>query len=168
MGPGCYKGQDGRTYRAYSINVYPTQTIDFFRESRGINEKHRDWPAAKAALDELIEEEVGEWVEFVHPSWNPRRFSRDGARAQRKSDGGEWHDVDVDDVIVAAYRKGLEVGRSEAQELIEATQRLPSLHLTVMDTDTNKPWAVYGDMERVRDALEHVHVLAARLRKELS
>jgi hypothetical protein len=104
----------GKTYRwvgnlaggyAHEVNFYGGgwTRIDVF-----------DWPEARKALDELIEEHSGPWVEL--PSLFPLRVSKDGIGEQVKRDG-RWSASRGISVLTLCYRKGREVVIEEVQEL---------------------------------------------------
>jgi hypothetical protein len=124
MKPGEYIGQDGRTYRWDKWNG----AYQLYNESHGIAMLHpADWPAAKAALDALIEDEAGEWVElFPHDRSHPYiRISTDGGRVEEMV-AGEWVAYDAW-WIRAAYRAGLE----QVQELVEAVDAVGDDIITI-------------------------------------
>jgi hypothetical protein len=73
-----------------------------------------DWPAAKAALDELIEAEAGEWVELADGGI---RIRKDSSDPQWLDPGRDWQRCSERDHIAVAYRKGLAVVLAQAWEL---------------------------------------------------
>ena len=77
------------------------------------------FPAAKAALDALVEQGAGKWVELsVGDGWH--RVSPDGEKWQyRLTEDHPWVSGEGADWLspsVKAYRKGYEVGKQEEQE----------------------------------------------------
>jgi len=84
-----------------------------------------DWPAAKAALDALVEAEEGEWVLLPAPNREEPyiRISKDGQRVQERTQEGRWNDYDAW-WIKAAYRKGREVAQQESSALRDAAREL--------------------------------------------
>ncbi len=139
MNPGEYVGKDGRTYRwehrdtgyVHSCCYLDGETVWWPWVT--INE--RDIPAAKAALDALVEAEGEEWVE-----WKTIGGSTFRARGNEiqwwYTPTGKWrseHDSDIG----CAYRKGRDVGLSErltchncvklaeARKLVEAVLKPP-------------------------------------------
>lgn len=117
---GQYTGADGREYRwSMDIGEYWLEVHDPGWGTPGDDFLHQrciaaaDWPAAKAALDELIESEAGEWVE-VEPYL---RISPDGTRVQWNRPYHGWIDFcGADTKSVQAYRKGREVAQQECSE----------------------------------------------------
>lgn len=119
--PGTYTGADGRAYRwAKGDGYYHTQADNHTRV-RDI--APADWPAAKAALDALVEQEEG-WVEIDEHA----RIKRDGTAAQWRHGNGygqNWHPLSSDDKRwPAAYRKGREMALEEASALRDAVREL--------------------------------------------
>ena len=113
--PGTYTGADGREYRWEKGDGYYHTQADNHTRVRDIAPV--DWPAARAALDALVEQESGEWVEIGEPQGlreGQRRIRRDGSQPQTKSKpyyGEEkWVDLTTSAYWVDAYRKGREVG----------------------------------------------------------
>ena len=125
MKPGEYVGADGRRYRwvcsdgKYEVCwVRPECANDPVDGLWGTSIHAEDWPAAKTALDALIEAEAGEWV-YVD-KW--ARIRADGSSAEERYGSspdclswggyvGRWAD---------AYRKGREVALEQVKELVEA------------------------------------------------
>lgn len=187
MEPGTFVGKDGRTYRWVS-NVAGSLRVEVRAERplMGDSTPHwiptelngADWPAAKAALDELVGQE--QWVE-IRGRTSVFRIKPDGSALQWRfyridepevKHGGQfsstgddgWHTYEgrpIDEhEVVAAYRKGLAIGREDAlkdaQELVkEIDRRLPRgaipvsnvLHIHLTD-------------------VEHLRALAEKLRVE--
>jgi len=123
---GQYIGADGRTYRWHNEGhkevmrggmVHQVRFKSWCRkdaEWQGEWIHPEDWPAAKAALDELIEEEAGEWVEWTSDKFDYRAKS-DGSVvewATRHTNPKDWTSWDCPD-IAAAYCKGREVALEE-------------------------------------------------------
>jgi hypothetical protein len=73
-----------------------------------------DWPAAKAALDALIEAEADQWVEWEA---NGQKYRARGTEIQWWS--GLWRS-DGNGVLTSAYRKGRELERAKCAKLREA------------------------------------------------
>lgn len=128
MSAGEYVGQDGRTYRTVRgglwcgkpvVEYQCSDTFGGWVEMPGPLEA--DWPAAKAALDALIEADAGEWIHFG--GWTNYRCRPNGDEPQY-DDGGEWQPVDDDGQWPTIYRKGravaLEQAEKECQERIYA------------------------------------------------
>lgn len=123
---GTYTGRDGREYRA-GLETHWSGLARYFVESeegeRIAEFDMRDWPAAKAALDELLAEQ--EWVEINSVT----RVSADGTRLEVKiSPDAQWEPGDrlvVAQQVKDAYRKGRELALAEAGELVEAIADLP-------------------------------------------
>ena len=123
MNPGEYIGKDGRTYRWVheylsddSGSGYDHQVFTCHWETEWIAPE--DWPAAKAALDALIEaeKEAEEWVE-INPHW---RVNREGRWQYRQCEGlTSWFDKDPAYPTDEAYRKGREVALAEYEALRE-------------------------------------------------
>jgi len=120
--PGEYIGKDGLTHRWYEMPFSHTCEHQILEEAhdiwvaRGIHPD--DWPAAKAALDALIESEE-EWVCVSMNSQVDWRFRRDGSRAEyRQGDSGWTYEPDSSGERI--YRKGREVALQDVQELVEA------------------------------------------------
>lgn len=119
--PGEYVGQDGRTYRWTRLDSDAGYSLES-GEGLGIYRypvpfAYSDWSAAKAALDELIETEKGEWVEVKNPMLQ-YRIRKDGSEAQVRDGYGRWRkELDsIDQLVHAAYRAGLSVGEAKGQE----------------------------------------------------
>ena len=115
MKAGEYVGADRRTYRWAHSPIMGW----ILRDEGGCvtGAKPLDWPAAKAALDALIESEQEQWVELSSAT----RISQDGRRAQQKSlDTAQWVDM-ADEYArvhysVCSYRKGREVALQECSD----------------------------------------------------
>lgn len=113
--PGTYTGADGREYR-WMLSVDGNSHYHVNAAGRG--ENIHDWPAAKAALDALIEaeKEAEEWVE-INPHW---RVNREGRWQYRQCEGlTSWFDKDPAYPTDEAYRKGREVALAEYEALRE-------------------------------------------------
>lgn len=133
--PGTYTGADGREYRWVSPQnngqYRPVLTTTLGYECGIVYLSAADWPAAKAALDALVEAEQEEWVEIGEPQGlceGQRRIRRDGSQPQTKAKPyyGEqkWVDLATSAYWVDAYRKGREVALEEASDLRDAVREL--------------------------------------------
>lgn len=130
--PGEYTGADGKLY-AWDKSVAGGYLPVFAEGGEFAEIAPADWPAAKAALDALIEAEEGEWVEID----KYRRVSPDGAKAQHRLVNYRgnfikgWTDRNPHGVIFDAYRAGLTTGKKDAQELAEAVldKEYPGMNL---------------------------------------
>lgn len=149
MNAGEYVGKDGRTYRwvkdapdgndGYSHRwVWNAGQADHTLPMRSI--KPEDVSAAKAALDALIEQDAGEWVEAGVPykQWphEARVRLRDGAAVEYQlacgPEGKEhwvtqigWSVERVLPMATEAYRAGQKVRDEAVRELVEALDALP-------------------------------------------
>ncbi len=115
---GEYQGVDGRTYQWVKTGHTGLSEGDGCYALVGGNygKIHpADWSAAKAALDELLEEE---WVD-VRLGLSVWRFTRDGICKFSSYDGGDWeaNQWDAGDAVAAAF---LRIGREESEKLREA------------------------------------------------
>ena len=131
--PGTYTGADGREYRWVKDGWgnYRMTRWDNGREYAWDTIAPADWPAAKAALDALVEAEEEEWVEIGEPQGlreGQRRIRRDGSQPQTKSKpyyGEEkWVDLTTSAYWVDAYRKGRQVALEESSALRDAAREL--------------------------------------------
>jgi hypothetical protein len=108
--PGTYTGADGGEYR-WELSVDGKSY--YHVNGAGHGENIHDWPAAKAALDALVEAEQEEWAYLgTHI-----RISRDGLTMERDNHDGGWEAYSVN-WIQDAYRKGLEVGEANERKRI--------------------------------------------------
>jgi hypothetical protein len=140
--PGTYTGADGREYRvqmdsgndAFEVQVW----LPGLKEWRDTFLRVSDIPAAKAALDALVEQESGEWVEWKeHGTGNTFRIKRDGSgqieRVCKNLNNGTT-DVTYPCSMVTyaedAYRKGREVALEETSALRDAARELVRMALT--------------------------------------
>jgi hypothetical protein len=115
MNKGEYIGKDGRTYRWIFSSIMGWVVRDEGLTVTGV--KPGDWPAAKSALDELIEEEAEEWVEID----GFHRCDITGKHQQVRSctrDG--WSEVCMgeDYDVFNGYRKGRAVALEPVQRMI--------------------------------------------------
>ena len=143
MKAGEYIGADGWTYRWLKT---PQRSPEGYRHEVASPDWHAphdinpaDWPAAKAALDALIESGAGEWVEFdwrtkddqYHADNYLRRCRPDGSEPQTACNyevgGPKWMPDNSRDnpMWVAAYRKGRSVALEQVQELVGFIERAP-------------------------------------------
>lgn len=157
---GEYTGADGRTYQIKGIEVktdpYPMNPYQGFTGRGTLYPGHPDWPAAKAALDALIEVEQ-EWVELpqVASEWSPRRVS--GDRGQRLVNG-EWVDLDETDPVLVGYRKGREAALEQVRELVKLINVLSLKMLVMPDGDGWLNYYMAEDVEAVRKAAKAVEL----------
>lgn len=123
MNAGEYVGKDGRTYRWVSPQndgkYRPVLTTTIGYECGMVYLGAEDWPAAKAALDALIEQEAGEWVELetMDDAAVTHRFriQLDGTNPQYWA-GNRWWGEHNSMPWILAYRKGHEVALEESAE----------------------------------------------------
>lgn len=125
--PGQYIGEDGRTYR-WALTRSGNYT-NFDKDGYGGIIAPADWPAAKAALDELIAEDAEEWVEIpVNSYCTPVRISADGTIAECYGSDGWESAKNPTWVGYVAYRAGLAQGQkvrdANVRELVEAVEGL--------------------------------------------
>jgi hypothetical protein len=124
--PGEYIGKDGATYCWMHLDDgYEHCGPHAFGWSRNPAIKPENLLAAKAALDALIEEEAGEWVEWTVPEDRGSfryRCKTDGTEAEI-NEGRGWKILASEIAAREFYRAGLKVGREEARELAEAVRR---------------------------------------------
>lgn len=121
--PGQYTGADGREYRVEGLRVWTNdgQTCRLIEAGSG------DITAAKAALDELIESEAGEWVE-IDTSWAIKVVGADRRMSLWTRQDDTWRRATIDDtdgatgtlLIFTAFRKGREVTQREERAKVKA------------------------------------------------
>jgi len=133
MNPGEYIGKDGRLYcwewlddgdgtPGYHLAGYDRRRMNTDRFYPA-HIPPADWPAAKAALDALIEAESEGWVEWIWAG-GMCRASADGSRVQMWDYCLEkWVDA-TESRTGAAYRKGRGVAEAEQAELRDAVREL--------------------------------------------
>jgi hypothetical protein len=116
MKPGQYMGDDARTYRwTVGEGGYGHWRYDCGWRVHPVV----DWPAAKAALDALIESESEQWVYLESDGEPVIRISATGERVQQQDHAGKWTDYSAW-WIKEAYRKGRELERAKCAKLREA------------------------------------------------
>jgi len=175
--PGEYIGKDGRTYRwkpgreewhieRWGDAIRLGDTTPKWHSSRL---KLDDWPAAKDALDALIESEQEEWVEIslgmlnqcyyrlmVGPPSDPRKvLEKRGFKGWERSE----HDFDsylFKHMIEIAYHKGREVALQDVQELAEAIDQMGCISGTGQPGWPNQILVDEGTHFRVRDLAKKV------------
>lgn len=124
-----YIGKDGRTYR-WRFQSVGENDYDFSGYRHEIKAggvwcpypvQPKDWLATKAALDALIEEEVGEWVELSLPE-NKWRMPKNGDGNPQWWDCTEdrWYEGSYVAGPAISYRKGRSVALEQVKELVEA------------------------------------------------
>ena len=128
MKPGEYIGKDGRTYQ-WSYDGVRAVIVRDDDQCGWFGISLYDWPAAKAALDALIEAEQGaeQWVGLPIELFGPEvRVSLNGERWQfRNLSEAKWTDGSgIAPKGVIAYRKGREVALAENAELREQVKAL--------------------------------------------
>ena len=141
MKPWEYIGKDGRTYR-WSYDGVRAVIVRDDDQCGWFGISLYDWPAAKAAMDALIEAEqdAEQWVYL--------ESRRDGMHYRIRSDGTdpqwwddeEWNDERVDADWVECYCKGREVALAEDAELREQVKALVD---AVLDAD-DRPCCRYS------------------------
>ena len=140
---GEYTGKNGRKYKWekgssrsgwFVTEKEPVTGIWICSFSQPSTE---DWPAAKAALDALIEAESEGWVEIDDNA----RIQRDGSDPQVRHEDGVcvWRALTIDKRWPKAYRKGREVAEAEQAEmrgavweLVEAVERASDLLCSII------------------------------------
>lgn len=141
--PGTYTGADGREYRVehqteaiiVQTDPYPMNAFVGITGRSTLFPKHPDFPAAKAALDALVEQEREEWVEFSDDSTGETiecRIRKDGSDPQVMGARGTWVYVDVHWMFVEAYRTGRSVALSENEAVRDAARELVDLTLGIL------------------------------------
>lgn len=135
MKAGEYIGKDGREYRWLKQGEYYAHWQGGYA-----NVAAADWPAAKSALDALIEQQSGEWVEIRQndDEYTGLRCRVDGSQPQWFKDfDGKWHDEEAgeDTEWLVAYRKGRSVAQQESADLRDAARELVE---AVLDNETMK------------------------------
>lgn len=149
---GEYTGKDGKKRRWFKWGAAGYSPEEWY-EDLGHWSAGRippaDWPAAKAALDELIGEEESEWVEWEVDGYK-YRATADGDKvewshtcSERWFDGSHQH---------AAFRAGLKVRDKNVQELVDAVLEItPCVHV---DEAVGEAVMLTCDWDRIRAAAE--------------
>lgn len=154
MKPGEYIGADGRTYRWHRGSTY----YQLCRHDGGTGApiQHADWPAAKAALDALIEEEGGEWVEWETTEGYHYRATTNGDIVQRnyREEEGRWERASAP--VEGAYRKGRSVALEECGETIRHLETELGISDTASQCAQDR---AYASEKRYRELAERVQEL---------
>lgn len=155
MKPGEYIGADGTTYRWTRDGDNYWHHSGEWRDGWVIHSSvaAEDWPKAKAALDELIEEEAGEWVEIT-ACW---RIRPDGSQPQYLAGSGMWQPFTEYGIgcWADAYRKGRELALEQVRELVEAVE---NAYLAGGCLSGVLPVITRGQWDRIRDAAKKVEL----------
>lgn len=135
--PGEYVGADGRTHRVGGWIVLVGTIVG---ECDDVMPHDPDWPAAKVALDALVEEQQTKRVDIpLDACWSPRRLIlKNGVpvAVEVLEHGEEWEDVTHDLIsagIMGGWRLcerhyGFPNEEDEQHALQEARQLLATLH----------------------------------------
>lgn len=152
--PGEFVSRFGGTAQVHGI-VFTEGS----HPGRWVSPGDLDWPAAKAALDALIEAESGEWVELPSATPGiPMRITRDGTCIRTCSVKHDWapmYPPDADNnPSVQAYRKGLEIGGSRAAKAAVRPNDDP-IQASSLDVVESEEWVL----------LEHPNRYCARSKR---
>lgn len=135
---------------------------------------YEDPQTARAALDELIEEDAGEWVDCGSEETGTGytyecRIRRDGSQPQELYESSnDWVDTEYGNFI-GVYRKGREVALEQVQELVEAVQTSPlgfvfrGQHPSSFDPSVGSAEFLATDPRAVYEWLCHIRTLAREL-----